>query len=107
MKAGARAFADGRYFEAHELWEAEWLTAEGDDRRFLQGLIQMAVALHHRANGNRRGFEKLRARAMPRLGAPLAQLLARIEEDETAIREAVSRWLATAREPPPQENPCP
>jgi len=41
-------FNAGHYFEAHEAWEDVWRsTGEGPLKRFLQGLIQAAVGLHH------------------------------------------------------------
>ena len=44
---GARLFDRGAFFEAHEAWEDPW-RAETDEtaRRFFQGLIQVAAALH-------------------------------------------------------------
>src|SRR5208283_3990514 len=38
-----------RWGEAHEAWESLWARAEGTQRLFLQGLIQLAAALlkHH------------------------------------------------------------
>lgn len=47
------------FFEAHEIWENLWLHGAGEERRFIQGLIQAAVALHHFGNGNLRGAVKL------------------------------------------------
>jgi len=47
------------FFEAHEIWEEIWQETQGHDRKFLQGLIQMAVCLHHFGNGNLRGAVKL------------------------------------------------
>ena len=47
------------FFEAHEVWEELWTETEGADRRFYQGLIQVAVCLHHFGNGNLRGAQKL------------------------------------------------
>ena len=44
---GLHEFRVGRYFEAHEEWERLWKTASGDDRLFLQGLIQLAAGLVH------------------------------------------------------------
>jgi len=44
---GARLFDVGAFFEAHEAWEERWLVeTDADARRFLQGLIQVAAALH-------------------------------------------------------------
>jgi predicted metal-dependent hydrolase len=36
-----------------------WAETQGPSRRFFQGLIQVAVCLHHFGNGNRRGAAKL------------------------------------------------
>ena len=47
------------FFEAHEVWEELWADTEGESRRFYQGLIQVAVCLHHFGNGNIRGAKKL------------------------------------------------
>jgi dienelactone hydrolase len=47
------------FFEAHEVWEELWTDYRGDLRKFYQGLIQAAVALHHFGNGNIRGAKKL------------------------------------------------
>ncbi len=52
---GLEAFQQGRYFEAHELWEELWTPLEGPERRRLQGLIHFAVGLHHRERNNRVG----------------------------------------------------
>jgi hypothetical protein len=58
--AGVLLFNRHEYFEAHEVWEGLWLDpCVGADRRFIQGLIQAAVALHHFGNGNLRGTRKL------------------------------------------------
>jgi uncharacterized protein len=53
--AGAALFNARLFFEVHELLEDCWREAEGDLKTFLQGLIQVAVGLHHQANGNLRG----------------------------------------------------
>ena len=47
------------FFEAHEAWEDLWQEYQGPSRRFYQGLIQVAVCLHHFGNGNTRGSKKL------------------------------------------------
>src|SRR5262245_57105073 len=67
----ARILFDARlYFEVHERLEPYWIRAEGVERQALQGLIQVAVALHHLGNGNTAG-----ARSLLRDGA--SKLLAR------------------------------
>lgn len=47
------------FYEAHETWEDLWTEYRGPARRFYQGLIQAAVALHHFGNGNIRGAKKV------------------------------------------------
>jgi predicted metal-dependent hydrolase len=56
---GIRWFNERCFFEAHEAWEELWLDCEDADRRFHQGLIQVAVCLHHFCNGNTVGARKL------------------------------------------------
>jgi predicted metal-dependent hydrolase len=47
------------FYESHEVWEELWQDYQGPDRKFYQGLIQVAVALHHFGNGNIGGARKL------------------------------------------------
>ena|SRR5579863_1695380 len=56
---GVTFFNDCEFFESHEAWEGLWTEEFGPSRKFLQGLIQAAVALHHFGNGNIRGAKKL------------------------------------------------
>lgn len=56
---GIEYFNEYDFFEAHEAWEDLWSQIQGDARKFYQGLIQVAVALHHFGNGNIRGARKL------------------------------------------------
>lgn len=56
---GIAHFNKRDFFEAHEVWEELWTEDQGPSRRFYQGLIQAAVALHHFGNGNLRGAKKL------------------------------------------------
>ena len=57
--AGVRLFNECEFFEAHDVWEELWADYQGDSRKFFQGLIQVAVCLHHFGNGNTRGAKKL------------------------------------------------
>jgi len=56
---GIEYFNDCDFFEAHETWEELWTEYRGEGRKFYQGLIQVAVALHHFGNGNIRGAKKV------------------------------------------------
>lgn len=57
--AGVLLFNRGDFFEAHEVWEALWMETSGEEKKFIQGLIQAAVGLCHFCNGNLRGAAKL------------------------------------------------
>ena len=56
---GIEYFNECEFYEAHEVWEELWAEHQGPSREFYQGLIQVAVALHHFGNGNIRGARKL------------------------------------------------
>ena len=60
---GIKLFNSAEFFEAHEVLEDVWRAAPAAEKRFLQGLIQVAVALHHHSKGNRTGARSLLARA--------------------------------------------
>jgi predicted metal-dependent hydrolase len=47
-----REFNGREWFECHETVEDLWIGEEGEIRDFYQGIIQVAVALHHWRNGN-------------------------------------------------------
>jgi hypothetical protein len=49
--SGLSEFRAGRFFEAHEEWELLWKESKGDDKVFLQGLIQLAAACVHIGRG--------------------------------------------------------
>jgi predicted metal-dependent hydrolase len=92
-----------RYFDAHEVLEDVWRLASGADRQFLQGLIQVAVALHHHSCGNCRGALSVLQRAAANL-APFPEEFAGIRLGQ--LREALRTWQdalehGTQAPPPP------
>ncbi len=64
LVAGMEHFNRGDYFEAHEAWEQTWYGTEGEESRFLKGLIQVAVALYHLESGNLKGARKVMGTAL-------------------------------------------
>ena len=66
---GIRLFNARHFYDAHEVWEDAWRESEGMERRFLQGLIQTAVAFHHYSTGNVVGSASLMERARKNLAA--------------------------------------
>jgi predicted metal-dependent hydrolase len=49
---GIELFNRQHFYDAHEIWEDVWRETRGPEKKFLQGLIQAAVALHHHSTGN-------------------------------------------------------
>jgi uncharacterized protein len=49
---GIELFNERQFYDAHEIWEDVWRESIGYEKKFLQGLIQAAVALHHHSTGN-------------------------------------------------------
>ena len=64
---GARLFDAGEFFEAHEAWEHVWLASAGSEKRFLQGIIQIAAAFHHYQRDNWNGACSLLEAGLGRL----------------------------------------
>ena len=87
LAVGTEHFNRGDYFEAHEEWEKSWYGREGEEGRFLKGLIQVAVSLHHLESGNLRGALKVMRTALAYLkefpphhvGVDLEDLLRQID----------------------------
>ena len=89
FEEGLAHFNSKRFFEAHEFWEEIWLVETEPEKTFLQGLIQITAAFHHRQRGNPEGAESL-------LAAGIVKLL-RFPEDHRglaigALRENAKQW---------------
>lgn len=56
LQRGIDLFNSGRYWDAHEAWEREWIPdRQGADAGFYKGLIQVAAGCLHYGRRNRRG----------------------------------------------------
>jgi predicted metal-dependent hydrolase len=86
---GLELINTGHYFDAHETLEDVWRELKDPERQFLQGLIQIAVALHHYSTGNLEGAQSVMARAAGNL-APYGNTFGNIELG--ALRAAVEQW---------------
>lgn len=95
---GIRLFNSGAYFEAHEVLEDAWRAAPTTEKKFLQGLIQVAVGLHHHSKGNIIGARSLLSRAARNLsgypkdfgGIQLPELLHSLAQWQHALSESKS-----------------
>jgi uncharacterized protein len=70
----ALLFERGLFFEVHEVLEPVWRELAGSGRRSVQGLIQVAVGLHHLRHGNPAGARAQLAAGRAKL-APAAPTL--------------------------------
>ncbi len=93
---GARLFDRGAFFEAHEAWEERWRkTLDAQERLFLQGLIQVAAALHKLLAMHSPGpAARLFARALAKLDASPADSGAAHDFDLERFRAGVRRCAA-------------
>src|SRR3954453_2958404 len=91
LAAGLACYRNQQFFEAHEHWEEVWNQLHHPEKSFLQGLIQVTVAMHHVQRANRAGALSLLQRALRRFEqcpAPFGGIdLARVTTD-------VRAWLA-------------
>ncbi len=98
LAQGIALFNAGKFYEAHEVLEDVWRQMTGEDRRYLQGLIQVAVAFHHYSTGNLAGARSLLARGAAALaGAPDVFLGISMPP----LRAALELWQAALAERSP------
>ena len=92
---GLRLFNQAEFFEAHEVLEDVWRASPEPEKKFLQGLIQVAVGFHHYGTGNLVGARSLLGRAASNLarypgefgGIQLAHLLNCLEDWQQALAD--------------------
>jgi uncharacterized protein len=85
LDKGIALFNQQRFFAAHEVWEIAWKKAQGQEKVFLQCLIQIAAALLHAERGNWRGAEALGNKARSKLGGLPLHVAGIQREDLLAI----------------------
>ena len=67
LAAGLSCYRNQQFFEAHEHWESVWNELKDPEKSFLQGMIQITVAMHHYRQVNTAGARSLLQRALLRL----------------------------------------
>ncbi len=85
---GALLFNHHLFFEVHEVLEPQWMQEQGAVKKFLQGLIQIAVAFYHLERGNlagarsllHEGLMKISPHSPACLGVELRDFIAGLEE---------------------------
>lgn len=113
LRAGAAVYNAGFYHPAHDAWERRWLHESGPEADLLQGLIQLAAAVHHAQEGNSEGATGLAESAQVYLAnardadatrgmnvTTVGGYLARLERDPTVIeRERPVRLEIEGKQP--------
>jgi predicted metal-dependent hydrolase len=95
LDRGIDLFNREEYFEAHDVWEEAWRREEGDRRRFLQGLIQIAAGFVKLQRRQPRGARSLLERGAAIVAAHAGESF---DLDLPPLLESVSRWRAFAEE---------
>jgi predicted metal-dependent hydrolase len=86
---GIELFNGSEFYDAHEVLEDVWRVEVGPHKLFLQGLIQVAVALHHHSTGNVVGARSLLGRAARNLsGFPESYANLNLSR----FRESLGEW---------------
>jgi predicted metal-dependent hydrolase len=87
----------GRFFDAHEAFEAAWRSCDDAERDFFQGLVHVVVSAYQRERGRPVAAESQRQKALRRLaafapahrGLDVAYVLAALERAEADPRECL------------------
>jgi predicted metal-dependent hydrolase len=97
IRQGQIAFNRGEFFVAHERWEEVWQELKGTERLAVQGLIQIAAALHHLKEGRGEPAARLLEKGVMKLSPDelTTDLLAGLRV--TALIRDVARLLADLR----------
>jgi uncharacterized protein len=86
---GINLFNRAQFFDAHEVLEDVWRAAPPVNKKFCQGLVQLAVAFHHYSTGNRVGMRSVLERAIRNLAEPAGTF----EQFElTLLLQSLAQW---------------
>ena len=105
---GIEEFNQGLFFECHETLEEIWLEDHGEDRKFYQGLIQIAAG-YFKLQQNvpagalklwTTGLEKLGAYAPAHLGVDVDSFINAVEHDRVELETNRQSAEALTLSPP-------
>ena len=93
FQSGLSLFNDKKFYDAHEYWEELWLEYHLEDKKFVQGLIQLTVAYYHLSTGNIKGARSLLNKSLDKMkifspsnrGIDVAKLVILIEDSINMI----------------------
>ena len=64
---GVELINQGSYYHAHDVLEEVWREVRGKNRAFYQGVVQVAIAMHHFSRANMAGAQSVLAKARTNL----------------------------------------
>lgn len=93
FRHGIDLINEGSYFAAHDVLEEIWRGVHGWTKPFYQGMVQVAIALHHFSTGNFTGAQSVMTKCRKNLaefpspfcGVELSDLLEQLEAWQTAM----------------------
>ncbi|MCU1280108.1 MAG: hypothetical protein JWM53_3654 [bacterium] len=98
LTAGQRLLNGGRFRDAHEQWEELWKVSVDPERRWIQGMIQLATALYKLAGARADLCRGLLVKALRKLADAPPSLdgfdLGRLRRDATGLLRALERGEA-------------
>ncbi len=106
---GVEQFNQQEFYACHDTLEALWMEASDPEKRFYQGVLQIAVALYHLGNQNSRGATILLGEGIGRLrnyqptyfDVDVEQLVAESAAILKALQQAepeqIAAWVAQMR----------
>ncbi|NOX62576.1 MAG: DUF309 domain-containing protein [Chloroflexi bacterium] len=89
VREGLALFNRGEYYQCHDALEAAWFAESRDCRDLYQGILQLAIALHHIQQENFTGADKVLRRAINKF----QRLPARCQGVNVAHLHALARDL--------------
>ncbi len=88
-----------RFYDAHEVLEDVWRASPPETKRFYQGLVQIAVAMHHYSRSNLNGARSVHERACRNLAEAPEDFAAL---DIHGLRTQLAEWQACLQKGAPQ-----
>ena len=116
FERGIAEFNQQEFYACHDTLEAVWVEADEADKRFYQGILQVAVGCYHLSNDNLRGAIILLGEAVRRLrdylpeyeGIDVEELLqqaiALLQALQQLNPEQTSYFFQQLQKQPPENN---
>ncbi|MDB9315159.1 DUF309 domain-containing protein [Spirulina sp. CS-785/01] len=106
FRKGIQEFNQQDFYACHDTLEAIWMEATEQDKRFYQGILQVAVACYHLGNENRNGAVMLLGEGTKRLrdylpdyeGIDVEQLLDQSLDLLTQLQQTPPNAIAALQE---------